>query len=99
MGVATCTYAVTVCIVLVYIYCWTDWHSTDTSWEFNAYMVPIIFLAIPTSTFVYDIDSPERMKMRSFVIRSTIEVIVVFPIWYILCVAFSIFGLNWITGL
>lgn len=96
-GIATCTYSATVCVILIYIYCGTDWHSTDARWEFSAYMVPIIFLTIPTSTFVYDIDRPERATMRSFVIRSTIEVLVVFPIWYILCIAFAIFGLNWVS--
>ncbi len=58
---------------------------------------PIHFLTIPTVTYVYDLVRRKKLSDQSLIIRSVVEVVVIFPIWFIFMLFLVFSDFHWIA--
>jgi hypothetical protein len=98
-AVAIALYLVVLTMGLAFLYLVVvEWHTPYENAAFHWYGVPILFLAIPTTTFIYDLLRRKERTVRFLILRSVLEIFVIFPIW---CLAVLIFVfvilLGWVT--
>jgi hypothetical protein len=91
-------FVVLLCFTLTYIYLyWTEWGNGLIFYIGNWLLDPVAVLAVPTVTFLHDTTREALPSVRRHVIRSTIELMVVTPIWYYIWAFIALLlGLFWI---
>jgi biotin transporter BioY len=96
---AVALYAATLAASLPYIYLLgTDWSSPFVDPRFWWTVYPVALLFVPTASFSADLLKWGRPKRAVWlVIRSAIEIVVLMPLWHVLCYwAGAILG--WVPG-
>jgi hypothetical protein len=96
---AVALYAATLAASLPYIYLLgTDWNNPFVAPRFWWTVYPVALLFVPTASFAADVLKWGRPKRTVWLaIRSAIEIVVLMPLWYVLCYwAGAILG--WVPG-
>jgi hypothetical protein len=93
-------YAATVAASLPYIYVLvvTDWKNPYVDPRFCWIVAPVMLLFVPTASFAVDVlkwGRPKRVVWLA--IRSAIEIVVLVPLWFVLCILGTII-LGWAPG-
>jgi hypothetical protein len=65
--------------------------------EYYWYGTPVVYLTIPTITFIYDVIWKKKSSILLLIVRSLIEIFVITPVWAFFAIYF-IFGvfLQWV---
>ena len=80
---------------LVLIYASSQWGGPDHSYMADLVGAPIMFLSVPTASFLSD-QFWRRPKSTVFYVgRTAVEIILIFPVWFALVILFS-FWMDWL---
>jgi len=89
-------YLVVVAALLPYLYCRiTDiWNDDKMA---KSVGVPIIVFTVPTVSFLYDTLEHKLPSLKSYAIRSLIEIVVFVPVWNLAWTLIMLFVIGWIA--
>jgi hypothetical protein len=98
-GMAVYWFSLVVGLSLPYVWflCEPDWFNSQVYREACWIGAPIAVWFIPTLSFLVDLYfMGTKPPLETYLVRSTIEIAMIFPIWILFWVHFNIFVLGWV---
>ncbi len=74
----------------------TDWDNPDVSRLSPLIGEPILVLAVPLFSFLFDIPQPNRTFFPNWKWRIPLEIFVILPLWGAIWIAVEFFFLDWV---
>ncbi len=70
-----------------------DWRAANVNTVFWLLLLPIMILTVPTLSLFADASAARfgvRRSLGTMIVRSLIEMLIICPVWFFLCVLFAL---------